>query len=105
MIVRRWCISNAAIFALGIMAYISSSIIIQLGAVVPYFRSCKRAKQSREKKNQITLRNRSSCFNAGLRVGVQLKSRSARGVGSIITIDPFLFTVSCIIQMTAGTIL
>ena len=30
--------SNAAIFALGIMPYISASIIIQLmGAVVPYF--------------------------------------------------------------------
>ncbi len=35
--------SNAAIFALGIMPYISSSIVIQLlGAVIPYFQKLQK---------------------------------------------------------------
>ena len=35
--------SNASIFALGVMPYISASIIVQLlGIVVPYFRNCRR---------------------------------------------------------------
>ncbi|HEY3251151.1 MAG TPA: preprotein translocase subunit SecY, partial [Ignavibacteria bacterium] len=98
---------NAAIFALGIMPYISSSIIIQLlGAVVPYFQKLqKEGEAGRKKINQIT---RYGTVPVALMqawgVSVQLKSRSAGGVGSIITIDPFLFTVSCIILMTAGTI-
>src|SRR3954471_24748435 len=44
--------SNAAIFALGIMPYISASIIIQLlGAVVPYFQ--KLQQEGEEGRKQI----------------------------------------------------
>jgi preprotein translocase subunit SecY len=43
--------SNAAIFALGIMPYISASIIIQLmGAVVPYFQNCSKKGKKEERK-------------------------------------------------------
>lgn len=43
--------SNAAVFALGIMPYISASIIIQLlGAVFPYFQNCKKRVKKAEKK-------------------------------------------------------
>jgi len=47
---------NAAIFALGIMPYISSSIILQLlGAVVPYFQKLsKEGEEGRKKLNQLT---------------------------------------------------
>jgi preprotein translocase subunit SecY len=47
---------NAAIFALGIMPYISSSIIIQLlGAVVPYFQKLQQeGEDGRKKINQLT---------------------------------------------------
>jgi preprotein translocase subunit SecY len=45
--------SNAAIFALGIMPYISASIVIQLlGAVVPYF--AKLQKEGEEGRKKIT---------------------------------------------------
>jgi preprotein translocase subunit SecY len=99
---------NAAIFALGIMPYISSSIIIQLlGAVVPYFQKLqKEGETGRKKINQIT---RYGTVPVSLMqawgVSVQLKSRNVAGV-SIISPDvsPLLFTVSCIILMTAGTI-
>jgi preprotein translocase subunit SecY len=45
--------SHAAIFALGIMPYISASIVIQLlGAVVPYF--AKLQKEGEEGRKKIT---------------------------------------------------
>ena len=49
--------SNAAIFALGIMPYISASIIIQLlGAVIPYFQKLsKEGEEGRKKITQLTL--------------------------------------------------
>jgi len=100
--------SNAAIFALGIMPYISSSIIIQLlGAVVPYFQKLqKEGEAGRKKINQLT---RYGTVPVALMqawgVSVQLKSRNVAGV-SILSPDvsPVIFTISCIILMTAGTI-
>ncbi len=48
--------SNAAIFALGIMPYISASIIIQLGgAIIPYFQKLQREGEEGSKKiTQLT---------------------------------------------------
>ena len=48
--------SNASIFALGIMPYISASIVIQLlGIAIPYFqRLQKEGESGRKKINQIT---------------------------------------------------
>ena len=99
---------NAAIFALGIMPYISASIIIQLlGAVVPYFQKLqKEGETGRKKINQLT---RYGTVPVALMqawgVSVQLKSRNVAGV-SIVSPDvsPVLFTISCIVLMTAGTI-
>ncbi|MGA2668802.1 MAG: preprotein translocase subunit SecY [Ignavibacteria bacterium] len=100
---------NAAVFALGIMPYISSSIIIQLlGAVVPYFQKLqKEGETGRKKINQIT---RYGTVPVSLMqawgVSVQLRSRNVSGVTIMSPdISPLLFTVSCIILLTAGTIL
>ena len=48
--------SNASIFALGIMPYISASIVVQLlGMAIPYFQRLQKAGESgRNKMNQIT---------------------------------------------------
>jgi len=100
--------SNAALFALGIMPYISASIIIQLlGAVVPYFQKLqKEGEAGRKKINQLT---RYGTVPVALMqawgVSVQLKSRNVAGI-SIVSPDvsPVLFTISCIVLMTAGTI-
>ncbi len=99
---------NAALFALGIMPYISASIIIQLlGAVVPYFQKLqKEGETGRKKINQLT---RYGTVPVALMqawgVSVQLKSRNVAGV-SIVSPDvsPVLFAISCIVLMTAGTI-
>lgn len=99
---------NAAIFALGIMPYISASIIIQLlGAVFPYFQKLqKEGEEGRKKINQLT--RIGTIPVAALQawgVSVQLASRR---VGDLSVISPdisgFFFTVSTVIILTAGTI-
>ncbi len=99
--------SKAAIFALGIMPYISSSIIIQLlGAVFPYFQKLqKEGEDGRKKINQLT--RLGTIPVAALQawgVSVQLYSRG--GAGSVIypEISHFVFTMSAVIFLTAGTI-
>ncbi len=99
--------SKAAIFALGIMPYISSSIIIQLlGAVFPYFQKLqKEGEEGRKKINQLT--RLGTIPVAALQawgVSVQLYSRG--GMGSVIypEISHFVFTMSAVIFLTAGTI-
>jgi preprotein translocase subunit SecY len=100
--------SNAAIFALGIMPYISASIIIQLlGAVFPYFQKLqKEGEEGRKKINQLT--RLGTIPVAALQawgVSVQLKSRLV-GDQSIISpeFSGFFFTISTVLILTAGTI-
>ncbi|MEO8447984.1 MAG: preprotein translocase subunit SecY [bacterium] len=99
---------NAAIFALGIMPYISASIIIQLlGAVFPYFQKLqKEGEEGRKKINQLT--RIGTIPVAALQawgVSVQLASRN---VGDLSVISPDIsgafFTFSTVIILTAGTI-
>ncbi len=100
--------SKAAIFSLGIMPYISASIIIQLlGAVFPYFQKLqKEGEEGRKKINQLT--RLGTVPVAALQawgVSVQLASRKVNGLGIISPdISPFLFAVSTVIFLTAGTI-
>ena len=100
--------SNAAIFALGIMPYISSSIIIQLlGAVIPYFQKLtKEGEEGRKKINQLT--RYGTVFISLLQawgVSVKLASMTAAGVPIIAPgVPSFLFHFSTMIILTAGTI-
>lgn len=101
--------SKAAVFSLGIMPYISASIIIQLlGAVFPYFQKLqKEGEEGRKKINQLT--RLGTIPVAALQawgISVQLASRRA---GEVHIISPeismFMFTFATIIFLTAGTIL
>jgi preprotein translocase subunit SecY len=100
--------SNAAIFALGIMPYISSSIIIQLlGAVIPYFQ--KLTKEGEEGRKKITQLTRyGTVFISLLQswgVSVNLMSMSAAGMPIVpAEVHGFGFQLSTIIILTAGTI-
>ena len=100
--------SKAAIFSLGIMPYISASIIIQLlGAVFPYFQKLqKEGEEGRKKINQLT--RLGTVPVAALQawgVSVQLASRKVNGLGIISPdLSPFLFTISTVIFLTAGTV-
>lgn len=96
--------SRASIFALGIMPYISASIVIQLLTVaVPYFQKMQKEGESgRKKMNQITRL---------LTILITLVQSSAYIAGTIIqpqpeavVIDRVFFTISSMIILTSGTI-
>ncbi len=98
---------NAAIFALGIMPYISSSIILQLlGAVVPYFQKLsKEGEEGRKKLTQLT-RYGTVVVSAlqGWGVSVRLSSLQLEGMPIVpAEVSGFAFTVSTVIFLTAGT--
>lgn len=92
--------SNASIFGLGIMPYISASIAVQLLTVaVPYFQKLQKEGQSgRTKLNQIT--RVLTIFIAALQSVGYL---SAAISDEVITISKPSFVTSSMIILTAGT--
>jgi preprotein translocase subunit SecY len=95
---------NAAVFGLGIMPYISASIIIQLlGAVVPYFQKLqKEGEDGRKKITQLTRMGTvlvSIGQSAGMAVYLTKQGVVAAGI------NPFFFTISTVICLTAGCML
>ena len=100
--------AQASLFSLGIMPYISSSIIIQLmGSVIPYFqRLQKEGEAGRKKITQITRYGTvllASMQSYGV-VAVFLPSLNSNG--NIVVFDPgVLFIFTGIISMVTGTLL
>lgn len=100
--------SNAAIFALGIMPYISASIIIQLlGAVVPYFQKLmKEGEEGRKKITQLT--RYGTVLISALQawgVSVRLTSMTVAGVPIVPPeVQGLGFVFSTVIMLTAGTV-
>jgi len=100
--------SRATVFALGIMPYISASIILQLlGAVVPYFEKLR--KEGEEGQKKITQWTRYGTVFISI---VQSYAYSIflvnLGVSQGVSVVPdpgFAFYFSTIITQTAGTIL
>jgi len=100
--------SNAAIFALGIMPYISASIILQLmGAVVPYFQKLQQeGEEGRKKITQLT-RYGTVLISAMQAWGVTIRlyNLNLRGIPIIPEpIQGMAWTLSTIIILTAGTV-
>jgi len=98
--------SQASIFALGIMPYISASIIIQLlGAVVPYFqRLQKEGEEGRKKIIQIT--RYGTVMIASLQaigMSVFLTSQTT-SVGPVVPNANFIFYFVTILTMVTGVI-
>lgn len=100
--------SNAAIFALGIMPYISASIIIQLlGAVIPYFQ--KLTKEGEEGRKKITQLTRYGTVLISMLqawgVSVQLMSINAGGLPIVPpAVHGYGFQLSTMFVLTGGTI-
>ncbi len=96
-------LGNMAIFALGVMPYISASIIVQLmTAVVPQLESLKKEGESgRKKLNQYTRYGTvllALVQSFGITVGLESMQGSP-------VIDPgFLFRVSSVLSLTGGTL-
>jgi preprotein translocase subunit SecY len=93
--------SRASIFALGVMPYISASIVMQLlGIAVPYFQKMQKEGESgRKKSNQIT---------RYLTVAITLVQsvayvRTQIPADAKVMADP-MFTISSMFILTAGTL-
>ena len=98
-------LSNASIFALGIMPYISASIVIQLlGIAIPYFQKLQKEGESgRRKINQWTryltigiLLIQAPAYLANLHAQVN-------DSGAFVLGNSFLFTFSATMVLIAGT--
>ncbi|GIV59289.1 MAG: protein translocase subunit SecY [Rhodothermaceae bacterium] len=96
--------SAAGIFALGIMPYITASIIIQLmGAVVPYFQKLQReGEEGRRKITQLT-RYGTVGITALQAVGFAINLQYG-ATGQAIVINPTFFIFTTMIVLTAGTV-
>ncbi len=101
--------SNAAIFALGIMPYISASIIIQLmGAVVPYFQKLQQeGEEGRKKITQLT--RYGTVLIAALQawgVTIRLASMTVDNGMPIVPLEVrgVLWTLSTVFMLTGGTV-
>jgi len=100
--------SNAAVFALGIMPYISASIVIQLlGAVVPYFQ--KLQKEGEDGRKKITQYTRYGTVLVSIlqSSGVVVKLiNTTTPLGPIVPLEVqgIGFALSTVIVLTAGTV-
>ncbi len=100
--------TRATVFALGIMPYISASIILQLmGAVVPFFQKLQReGEEGRKKINQYT--RYGTVFLAGAQsMGVGYFLENIRGPenGLMAEADPgWAFRLMTAVTITAGTV-
>ncbi len=99
-------LSRASIFALGIMPYISASIMFQLlGSVFPYIEKLNRDEEGRKKLNQYT--RYATVLLAIIQatsISVYLESQPPTAVGPIVALSGFFFRLLTIVTMTAGTI-
>jgi preprotein translocase subunit SecY len=103
--------SNASIFALGIMPYISASIVIQLlGMAIPYFQKLQKEGESgRNKINQITrwLTVAITAFQAPAYITNLISQLPAQAISPFdpnITSPTTFFWISSIIILVAGTL-
>ncbi|MFA6110126.1 MAG: preprotein translocase subunit SecY, partial [Candidatus Latescibacterota bacterium] len=98
---------RGTIFALGIMPYISASIILQLlGAVIPYFQKLQREGQEGQKKvNQYT-RYGTVALAAAQAYGVSFFLTTIRGPSGLAAVaNPGIgFTLGTVLTITTGTI-
>ncbi len=103
--------SHASIFALGIMPYISASIVIQLlGMAIPYFQRLQREGESGQRKiNQITryLTVAIVAFQAPAYIAnlvSQVPAEAITPFSAAITKPPLFFWVSSTIILISGTL-
>ena len=99
-------LERLSIFALGVMPYISASIIMQLmSVVIPYFEQLKKEGQSGQRKITQYTRYGTVVLASfqGLGVAIAFESQSAGGI-PIITNPGLLFQVTTVVSLVTGTV-
>ncbi len=100
-------LSNATIFALGIMPYISVSIILELlTSIVPYFDNLRRSGvEGRRKLTQLTrFGTVGLCIFQGAAISMWLENPAHFGDIVMVPNPGWLFRVTTVITLTTGTI-
>ncbi|MBO6623187.1 MAG: preprotein translocase subunit SecY [Balneola sp.] len=95
--------SRAGVFALGIMPYITASIIIQLaGAIVPYFQKLQR--EGEEGRRKITQLTRYGTVVITAFQAIAFSINLIATAPQAIVVNEFAFTLTAMIVLTAGTV-
>ena len=100
-------LSNATIFALGIMPYISVSIILELlTSIIPYFDNLRRSGvEGRRKLTQLTRYGTVGlCIFQGLAISMWLENPAHFGDIVIVPNPGWLFRFTTVVTLTTGTI-
>lgn len=95
--------SRAGVFALGIMPYITASIIIQLaGAIVPYFQKLQR--EGEEGRRKITKLTRYGTVFITAFQAIAFSINLIATAPQAIVVNNVAFTITAMIVLTAGTV-
>jgi preprotein translocase subunit SecY len=99
-------LSRASIFALGIMPYISASIIFQLlGSVFPTLARLQRDEEGRKRINQYTrYATVGLAMVQAIGISLFLEGQAPTPVGPIVPVGGFGFRFLAVLTMTTGTI-
>jgi len=99
-------LSRASIFALGIMPYISASIMFQLlGSVFPTLEKLQKDEEGRKKLNQYT--RYATVLLAAIQafgIATYLEAQPPTAAGPIVLFPGFFFRILTVFTLTAGTI-
>lgn len=98
---------RASIFALGVMPYITASIFMQLaGIIVPQVAKMQKEESGRKKINQYTryLTVIVTAFQSIAYATTFLRSPQYQGAIDFTHYSPFLFTLTTVVVLTAGTL-
>jgi preprotein translocase subunit SecY len=94
--------SNYSIFALGVMPYITASIIMQLlTAVVPYFEEL--SKQGDEGRKKMTQYSRYMTVGITMLQGGMYGFYTLNSSTNVVTVQSWLFIINSMVLMTTGT--
>ncbi|MBN1151398.1 preprotein translocase subunit SecY [candidate division WOR-3 bacterium] len=99
-------LGRATVFALGIMPYITASIVFQLlASIVPWLQ--KLQKEGEEGRRKITQYTRYTTVGLAIfqafSIGIYLQSQSIEGL-ALVNNPGFLFMTTTIISLTVGTV-
>jgi len=98
--------SRATVFALGIMPYISASIILQLfGAVIPYFERLRKEGEAGRKKITQFTRYGTVLLAVIQSYGISIFLLSMGGtIPGLISMNSFAFQLLTMLTLTSGTV-